>query len=69
MFGCSYKMELNLMLSTALVLCNAFDKFAGQDPYYTIDLSCDNDGGGPDEDDCDNISRFVKFLGYFYELP
>ena len=57
-----------LMLNAALDLEGAFEKFAEEDPHYVNELNEREGKGKPEIDDWDNVRRFSKFLGSFYEL-
>ncbi|KNA11902.1 hypothetical protein SOVF_130440 [Spinacia oleracea] len=57
-----------LMLSAALDLESAFERYAEDDPHYNADL-CEREGkGSPDYDDWNNVRRYSEFLQSFYDL-
>ena len=55
------------MLDTTLTLAKAFERLKDLDPHYKIELEFEH-SRLPTDDDWADISRFVKFLGHFYDL-
>lgn len=55
-----------LMLDIAQKFESAFERFAGQDPWFKVELT--ENGGYPNEDDWTNARRLCTFLEHFYEL-
>ncbi|XP_021768560.1 zinc finger BED domain-containing protein RICESLEEPER 2-like [Chenopodium quinoa] len=56
------------MLSAAIELEDAFERYSEEDPHYLLDLSERDGKGSPDADDWNNVRRFSKFLQAFYDL-
>ncbi|XP_021743212.1 zinc finger BED domain-containing protein RICESLEEPER 2-like [Chenopodium quinoa] len=57
-----------LMLSAAIELEDAFERYYEEDPHYLLDLSERDGKGSPDADDWNNVRRFSEFLQAFYDL-
>ncbi|KNA22643.1 hypothetical protein SOVF_032530 [Spinacia oleracea] len=57
-----------LMLSAAISLESAFDRYAEEDPHYTVDL-CEREGKCiPESEDWNSVKKFSEFLQTFYDL-
>ena len=57
-----------LVLSAAIELEGAFERYSEEDPHYTIELNEREGKGKPDCDDLSNVKRFSEFLQAFYDL-
>jgi hypothetical protein len=50
------------MLNVAVAYKKVFERYAGDDPYYTIDLNANKQPGMPDSNDLENATKMVEFL-------
>ncbi|KMT07963.1 hypothetical protein BVRB_6g144970 [Beta vulgaris subsp. vulgaris] len=57
-----------LMLSAAIDLEAAFERYGEEDPHYVIELNEREGKGTPTYDDWSNVKRFSEFLQAFYDL-
>ncbi|XP_048502686.2 zinc finger BED domain-containing protein RICESLEEPER 2-like [Beta vulgaris subsp. vulgaris] len=57
-----------LMLSAAIDLEGAFERYGEEDPHYVIELNEREGKGTPTYDDWSNVKRFSEFLQAFYDL-
>ncbi|XP_021835827.2 zinc finger BED domain-containing protein RICESLEEPER 2-like [Spinacia oleracea] len=57
-----------LMLSAAISLESAFERYAEEDPHYTVAL-CEREGKGiPESEDWNSVKKFSEFKQAFYDL-
>jgi hypothetical protein len=56
------------MLNAAVAYEKVFERYAEDDPYYTIDLNANKQPGVPDSDDWENATKMAEFLQHFHKL-
>ncbi|XP_056688615.1 zinc finger BED domain-containing protein RICESLEEPER 2 [Spinacia oleracea] len=57
-----------LMLSAAISLESAFERYAEEDPHYTVDLGEREGKGISESEDWNSVKKFSEFVQTFYDL-